>query len=113
MLYFEPLLAVEVVPKVQAHLSAFSCPRLSYHAFRSGSVTASSNSCEMIEAMPSAPALLFGDVVCASQADGQRSGLPIKAYLMSKPLSVPCVCQPQYCVQKPLDSLTSAEVSTK
>src|SRR6185295_6820266 len=113
MLYFDPLGAVETVPKVQAHLSAFSIPRLSYQAFRSGSVTASSNSCAIIEAMPSAPALPFGEVVCASHADGQRSGLPINEYLMSKPLSVPCVCQPQYCVQKPLLAVTSADVSTK
>src|SRR5215470_10037237 len=92
---------VDVVPKVHAHLSAFSRPRRSYQALRSGSVTASSSSCEMMLAMPSAPALPFGPMDCASQALGQRSGLPTNAYLMSEPAMVPCVCHPQYCVQKP------------
>src|SRR6266550_6425475 len=113
MLYLAPLAAVCTVPKVHAHLSAFSAPRLSYQAFKSGSVTASSNSCEMIEAMPSAPALPFGPVACAAHAVGQRSGLPMNAYLMSIEEIVPRVCQPQYCVQKPLVSFTSADVSTK
>src|SRR3569832_76132 len=98
MLYLEPFDAVEVVPKVQAHLSASSAPDLSYQALRSGSVVASSDSCMMIDAMPSAPALPLGLVVCAAQAEGQRSGLPMKAYLVSTPLTVACVCQPQYCV---------------
>ena len=57
----------DVVPKVHAHLSAFSAPRRSYQALRSGSVTASSSSCAMIDAMPSAPALPFGPIVCAAQ----------------------------------------------
>src|SRR2546423_7049254 len=112
MFAFEPFEVVYVVPNVHAHLSAFSCPRVSYQAFKSGSVTASSNSCEMIEAMPSAPALPFGPVVCAAHADGQRSGLPMNEYLMSKPLMVPWVCHPQYCVQNPLLAVTSAEVKT-
>src|SRR5438105_6615424 len=106
-------LAVYVVPNVHAHLSAFSEPRRSYHAFRSGSVTASSSSCAMMLAMPSAPALPFGLFVCASHALGQRSGFPMNANLMSDPEIVPRVCQPQYCVQKPDVSFTSAEVSTK
>src|SRR5439155_14073454 len=88
-------------------------PRRSYQALRSGSVTASSNSCAMMLAMPSAPALPFGLVVCAAQELGQRSGLPTNEYLMSLPAIVPCVCQPQYCVQKPDEAVTSAEVSTK
>src|SRR5512135_746577 len=112
-LYLLPLEAVDSVPKVQAHLSAFSLPRRSYQAFRSGSLIASSLSCAMIDAMPSAPALPFGLVVCAAQADGQRSGLPTNAYLMSAPETVAWLCQPQYCVQKPLDAVTSDEVSTK
>src|SRR4249920_106940 len=103
-LYKAPLPAVEVVPKVQAHLSAFSMPRRSYQAFRSGSVTASSSSWAMIDAIPSAPALPFGPTVCAAHDDGQRSGLPTNEYLMSPPLIVPCVCQPQYWVQKPDDA---------
>src|SRR5258706_1213294 len=102
---------VYVVPNVHAHLSAFSMPRRSYHAFRSGSVTASSSSCEMMLAMPSAPALPLG-AVCIEHELGQRSGLPTKEYLMSAPDIVPCVCHPQYCVQKPELPLTSAEVST-
>src|SRR5205085_12671746 len=106
-------LAVYVVPNVHAHLSPLSEPRRSYHALRSGSVVASSSSCAMMLAMPSAPALPLGLVVCASHALGQRSGLPTNEYLMSEPAIVPCVCQPQYCVQKPDVSLTSAEVSTK
>ena len=113
MLYSAPLPAVDVEPNVHAHLSAFSWPRRSYQALRSGSVTASSSSCEMMLAMPSAPALPLGPIVCAAQALGQRSGLPMNAYLISEPPIVPCVCQPQYCVQKPEVSLTSAEVRTK
>src|SRR5579862_4109022 len=113
MLYLEPLPAVEVAPNVQAHLSASSSPRRSYQAFRSGSVVASSSSCAMMLAMPSAPAFPLGEVVCSSQADGHRSGLPTKAYLISLPPMLACVCQPQYCVQKPLVSFTSADVSTK
>src|SRR5512135_3305888 len=97
MLNREPLEAVDVVPKVQAHLSAFSAPRRSYQALRSGSEMASSDSCAMIEAMPSAPVLPLGeDVVCASQADGQRSGLPTNEYFTSTPLIDAWVCQPQY-----------------
>src|SRR5258706_7214817 len=101
------------VPNVQAHLSAFSSPRLSYQALRSGSVTASSSSWETMEAIPSAPVLPLGPVVCISQEDGHRAGSPMNAYLMSLPPIVPWVCQPQYCVQKPEVSFTSAEVTTK
>src|SRR5258705_12248827 len=85
MLYNAPLGSGVVVPNVQAHLSAFSYPLLSYQAFSCGSVTASSNSCEMIEAIPSAPRLPFGLTLCAEQAFGQRSGLPIKEYLIGFP----------------------------
>src|SRR5512135_3168369 len=112
-LYFEPFDAVLSVPNVHAHLSPFSAPRRSYQALRSGSVVASSSSCATIDAMPSAPALPFGLVVCAAHADGQRSGLPTNAYLMSAPPIVACVCQPQYCVQKHDYAVTSALVSTK
>src|SRR5437879_3470238 len=108
-----PFAAVYVVPKVHAHLSAFSMPRRSYHALRSGSVTASSSSCEMMLAMPSAPALPLGPVVCASHALGHRSGLPMNEYLISEPPIVPCVCQPQYCVQNPDVAVTSDDVNTK
>src|SRR5690242_21763202 len=113
MLAWAPLDAVYVAPNVHAHLSAFSWPRVSYHALRSGSVVASSSSCAMMLAMPSAPALPFGPVVCSAHALGQRSGLPTNANLMSVPVIVPCVCQPQYCVQKPDVSLTSDDVRTK
>src|SRR4051794_38749926 len=88
ILYFEPLPAVEVEPNVQAHLSAFSSPLVSYQALRSGSVTASSSSWETIEAMPSAPALPFGPVDCAAHDDRQRAALPTNEYLMSLPLIV-------------------------
>src|SRR3954462_6350896 len=98
---FEPFDTVYSVPKVQAHLSAFSAPWRSYQAFRSGSLIASSISCATMLAMPSAPALPLGLVVCSSHDEGQRSGLPTKEYLMSEPLMVPWVCQPQYWVQKP------------
>src|SRR5438128_8332943 len=113
MLYLLPFPAVDSVPNVHAHLSAFSAPRVSYHALRSGSVVASSSSCAMMLAMPSAPALPLGPVACASHALGQRSGLPMNEYLMSAPEIVPCVCQPQYWVQKPDVAVTSADVSTK
>ena len=43
---------------------------LSYQAFKSGSVVASSNSCAMIEAIASAPRLPFGEVLWAEQALG-------------------------------------------
>src|SRR5438046_10678611 len=113
MLYFEPFGAVDMLPNVHAHLSAFSIPCRSYHAFKSGSLTASSSSCAMMLAIPSAPALPLGPVDCAAQALGQRSGLPTNANLMSEPEIVPWVCQPQYCVQKPVVSLASEERSTK
>src|SRR5689334_10621249 len=112
-LYFAPFDAVDSPPNVHAHLSAFSSPDASYHALPYGSLTVSSSSCAMIDAMPSAPALPFGDVVCASHALGQRSGLPTNEYLIFVVPSVPYQCQPQYCVQNPLDSLTSLLVNTK
>src|SRR6266436_282185 len=55
MLAAAPLLAAYVVPKVQAHLSAFSWPVESYQALRFGSVPDSSSSCAMTEAIPSTP----------------------------------------------------------
>src|SRR5262245_25573756 len=67
----------------------------------------------MIDAMPSAPTLPLGGAVPAVHAAGQRSALPMNAYLMSDPATVACVCQPQYCVQNPDVSFTSADVSTK
>src|SRR6266851_10066516 len=104
---------VYVAPKVQAHLSAFSKPLESHQAVPSGSLVDSSNSWAMMDAMPSAPAFPFGPVVCCSQAEGQRSGFPTNEYLMSCPPMEVLLCQPQYCVQKPLDSFTSADVRTK
>src|SRR5438876_11985319 len=99
------LLAVYVAPNVHAHLSAFSAPCESYQALRSGSVTASSSSCAMILAMPSAPGLPLGlDALWASHALGHRSGLPTNEYLTSAPRMLPWVCQPQYWVQKPDDA---------
>src|SRR5215469_14904729 len=112
-LYLEPLGAVDSGPNFQAHLSAFSAPLESYQALRSGSEAASSDSWAMMEAIPSAPLSPLGLVVCASQAEGQRSGFPTKEYLISEPLIVPLVCHPQYRVQNPELSLTSEEVSTK
>src|SRR2546426_8713005 len=102
-----------VGPNFQAHLSAFSWPLVSYQALRSGSVAASSDSCAMIDAIPSAPLSPLGLTVCISQADGHRSGFPTKAYLMSELKIVACVCQPQYWLQKPEVSRTSEDVSTK
>ena len=67
----------------------------------------------MIEAMPSAPLSPFGLLVCASQAEGQRAGLPTNAYLMSEPLMLACVWKPQYRVQKPEVSRTSEDDNTK
>src|SRR5437763_7274193 len=101
-----PFAVVYVVPKVHAHLSAFSSPRRSYQALRSGSVAASSSSCERMLAIPSAPVLPLGPVDCTSHALGQRLGLPTNAYLISDPASVVRLCQPQYWVQKPEVSLT-------
>src|SRR5581483_5312718 len=95
MLYSDPFDARDVAPNVQAHLSAFSSPRESYQAFRSGSVVASSSSCAIIDAMASAPALPLGEVVWAAHALGHRSGFPTNAYLMSWPLMFVYVCQPQ------------------
>jgi hypothetical protein len=54
------LLTVYSVPNVQAHLSAFSSPVESYQAFSSGSVTDSSSSCAMTDAMASADGSPFG-----------------------------------------------------
>src|SRR5438270_9372824 len=67
----------------------------------------------MIEAMPSAPLLPLGLTTCSSHAPGHRSGFPTKAILISEPEILTCLCQPQYCVQKPEVSFTSDEVSTK
>src|SRR5207302_7767428 len=117
--YCAPFCRVDTDPNVQAHLSAFSWPRASYQALRSGSVTDSASSWAIIDAIPSAPGFPLGlTEVCHSQAFGQRSGLPMNAYLISRetlsgPAMLPCVCQPQYCVQNPEVAFTSAEVSTK
>src|SRR5204863_1099005 len=114
MLYTEPLPAGVVVPNVHAHLSAFSAPRLSYQAFRSGSVVASSNSWAITLIMASPAGLLFGELeVCTAHEDRLALASPTKEYLMSLPRIVPRVCQPQYCVRKPLVSFTSLLVSTK
>src|SRR5581483_6807636 len=93
---YPPLPMLPVVgPNFHAHLSAFSLPLPSYHALRSGSEIASSLSCAMMDAMPSAPLSPFGLTVWASHAFGQRSGLPTNEYLMSAPEMVALVCQPQ------------------
>src|SRR5215475_8210646 len=85
-LYSEPFAAILVEPNCQAHMSAFSSPvRVDHQALRSGSLIASSSSCAMTDAMPSAPELLLGLIVWASQAEGQRSELPTNEYLMSAP----------------------------
>src|SRR5262249_21004365 len=90
----QPFVAVHlwVAPKLKLHLSAFSSPLLSNHAFRSGSEIASSCSWVRTLIKPSAPptpvAGLLGPVVWISHPDGQRSGLPIKPHLMSVPLRV-------------------------
>src|SRR5438445_4549503 len=93
-LVFEPLVTV---PKVHAHLSAFSWPRVSYQAFRSGSEVVSSNSCERMEAIESAAKLPLGPLpLTAEQLAGHCVvGSPMNEYLMSRPLMVACVCQPQ------------------
>src|SRR5581483_12027930 len=113
MLALAPLGDLKVVPNVQAHLSAFSFPAESYQALRSGSVTDSSSSWLMIDAMASAPVFPLGLRVCGAQLAGQRAAFPMKAYLIFVPCTVCTLCHPQYCVQKPDDSLTSCEVSTK
>ena len=76
-------------------LVAFSLPELSYQALRSGFEIASSVSCAMIDAIPSAPLSPFGLLVCASHADGHRSGFPTNAYLISAPAIVARLCHPQ------------------
>src|SRR5262245_14737790 len=102
-----------VLPNVHAHLSAFSSPLLWNHALRSGSVTASSNSWERMDAVPSAPTSPLGAGLPVVQEFGQRAALPTNAYLMSRPPIVAWSCQPQYWVQKPEVSLTSDAVITK
>src|SRR6516162_9128430 len=66
--------------------------------------------------IPSAPPTpvvgLLGPVVWISQPEGQRSGLPIKPHLMSLPLIVWCVWNPQNELQKPR-SLTLDDVRTR
>src|SRR6266403_24007 len=115
----EPLLALYVAPNVQAHLSAFSMPLLSYQAFRSGSVADSSNSCAMTETIASAPGSPFGLLlVCSAQfpRDGPEA-FPTNAYLMSQAVTpfvkLPWVCHPQYLVRNPEVSLIPGAVSTK
>ena len=78
-----------------------------------GSLIISSVSWAMVEAMASAPLSLLGLISCASQAVGQRSGLPTNANLMSAPEILPWLCQPPYWVQKPEVSATSDDVKTK
>ena len=115
----EPLVAVYVAPNVQAHLSAFSMPLVSYHAFRSGSVAVSSNSCAMTETMASAPGSPFGLLpVCSAQFPrDEPEAFPTNAYLMSQfaaPLvKLPLVCHPQYRVRNPEVSLMPGAVKTK
>lgn len=91
-----PFPTVPVVgPNFHAHLSAFSFPELWYQALRFGSEIASSVSCAMIDAIPSAPLSPFGLLVCASHADGHRSGFHTNAYLISAPAIVARLCHPQ------------------
>ena len=107
--------AVDVVPKFHAHLSPFSMPELvEYQALPSGSVVDSSISCEMMLAIESAPGVPFGLGLVAPHADAHWvSASPMKAYLISLPLMVALVCQPQYCVQKPEVSVVVLSVKTK
>src|SRR5205085_8398800 len=67
----------------------------------------------MVLAIPSAPLSPLGLLVWISQPEGQRSTLPMNAYLMSAPFKVARVWNPQYWVQNPELSFTSEEVSTK
>src|SRR6476469_6505817 len=84
MLASDPFGTAKVLPNVQAHLSAFSMPRVSYQALRSGSVTDSSSSWAITLTMASAGTLSFGDVaVWAAQAFNSLLGSPTKEYLMS------------------------------
>src|SRR3954451_5715812 len=102
------------VPNFQSHWSAFSKPVCTFHqAFRSGSDTTSSSSRAAILIIPSAPLLLLGLTVCASQVLGQRSGLPMNPYLISVPAMDVWLCQPQYVAQNPEVSSTSEVVITK
>src|SRR5882724_2566322 len=119
MFVSEPLLAIPMAPKVQAHLSAFSSPVPSYHAFRSGSVAVSSNSCAITETIASAPGSAFGLLpVCTAHfaRDGPEA-FPTNAYLTSQvvlPLrKLPWSCHPQYWVRNPEVSVTPGAVSTK
>src|SRR5258706_1301991 len=111
----EPFATVYVVPYIQTHLSAFSCCMSSNHAFKSGSVATSSSSRATTDAIASAPGLSFGLVlVCVSHKLGHwTSGLPTNAYLRSSCPYCMWLCQPQYALQKPDDSCTSADDSTK
>src|SRR3954451_21338573 len=91
-----PLGAVYVGLNVQAHLSAFSSPELSYQASRSGSVTASSSSCETTLAIASPPPPPLGPVEWSAHVFIHNvAGSPTNEYLMSARLIVPLVCQPQ------------------
>ncbi len=81
MLAHAPL-ALYIVPKVHAHLSAFSWPLESYQAFNCGSVEDSSSSCAITDTMPSAAASPLGLVDCAAHAPRFAAALPTKAYLI-------------------------------
>ncbi|CAB5067322.1 unannotated protein [freshwater metagenome] len=86
---------------------------LSYHAFNSGSVTASSISWAMTLTIASAPASAFGDTFWAPHTSRFGPvGSPTNAYLM---LCAPILrneCHPQYWVRKP-GLPTSLLVSTR
>ena len=69
------------MPKVHAHLSAFSEPPLTVQPERgSGSVVASSSSWAITEIMPSTPALPFGLIVWAAHPERHRLALPTNEY---------------------------------
>lgn len=81
-----------------AHLSAFSCPWSSYHAFPSGSDIASTSSWDQMETMASVPTSPFGETcwLFGEHPARQDDGFPMKAYLMSTLLTLPLVWNPQY-----------------
>jgi hypothetical protein len=73
-LFAAPFAAVWVGPNFQAHLSPFSFPLASYHAFANESDCVSSASCAMMLTAASASRLPVGVVDCQLHELGQAAG---------------------------------------
>src|SRR5690349_4142993 len=112
MLAVEPFAVLYVEPKVQAHLSAFSFPLLSYQALRSSSVFVSSVSCASVLTSASAAGSLLGDPFKALQSKKSMS-CGIAPYFTSFPFHVKFPWYAQYTRPNSPPRLTIASLKTR